>query len=61
MIHIHYLEKIGFKDLKNLDLYISGLAKNLRDDDINKNFIITDNEILSRYSNDNINDKKCNY
>jgi hypothetical protein len=51
-------EKIGFKDLKNLDLYISGLAKNLRADDINKNFIITDNEILSRYSNDNINDNK---
>jgi len=37
-----------------LDKYISGLAKNLKIDDINDNFIITSNEILSRFSNDNL-------
>jgi len=42
-----------------LDDYISGLAKNLRIDDINNNFIATNNEILSRYSNENLDEFKC--
>ncbi|OUM61756.1 hypothetical protein PIROE2DRAFT_12161 [Piromyces sp. E2] len=59
-LHINE-EEFGFKDLKKLDQYISGLAKNLRVDDINDNFITTTNEILSRYSNTNLEDTKCKY
>ncbi|ORY77169.1 hypothetical protein LY90DRAFT_665427, partial [Neocallimastix californiae] len=51
-------DEIGFKDLKKLDSYISGLAKHLRMDNINDNFVTTNNEILSRYSNDNLNDSR---
>eukprot|EP00833_Pecoramyces_ruminatium_P001296 jgi/Orpsp1_1/1175328/evm.model.c7180000053426.1 len=51
-------DEMGFKDLKKLDLYISGLAKNLRIDDINNNFVITNDEILTRYSNDSLDDPR---
>jgi len=53
--------EIGFKDLKLLDQYISGLAKNLKIDDVNDNFITTSNEILSRYSNENLDEFKSPY
>ncbi|ORX81044.1 hypothetical protein BCR32DRAFT_245186 [Anaeromyces robustus] len=51
-------DEIGFKDLKKLDQYISGLAKNLKIDDINNNFIVTNDEIISRYSNTNLDNIK---